>query len=303
MIAWIVVATVCAAVCFVMALAPQPVLHLSKLPAVKAPRNTPMEPQAPRALMVEARRGFLHTLLSWLGRLIPQSDRHAEGLRVQLVYAGLKATGEEFGGIEALLATSCALGSIPILMRAGLVNPVWILLAGLVGFLIPSLWLKARIRRRHRAIVKLLPEVIDIWSLCVGAGLDFLGSLNRVVALKAFKDEPLIEELAMALQEVRLGKRRFEAFKAMAKRVNLPELSSFVRTLVQADRMGTPVAEVLEVHSEDMRLYRFTRAERAALRAPIKILVPLIFFIMPCVGIIVAAPIFLQFMRQNPFGQ
>jgi len=133
MIAWIMVATCCAAVLFVMALAPQPVLHLSKLPAVKAPRNTSMEPLAPRTLVAGLRRGLLHTLLAWLGRLIPNADRHAEGLRVQLVYAGLKATGEEFGGIEALLATSCALGSVPILMRADLVNPVWILLAGLVG--------------------------------------------------------------------------------------------------------------------------------------------------------------------------
>ena len=87
----------------------------------------------------------------------------------------------------------------------------------------------------------------------------------------------------------------------MGRRVNAPEMSSLVRTLVQADRMGTPIAEVLSVHSEDMRLERFTWAERQALKAPIKILVPLIFFIMPCVALIVGSPIFLQFMAQNPF--
>ena len=107
----------------------------------------------------------------------------------------------------------------------------------------------------------------------------------------------------MALQEIKLGKRRAEALRALSKRLNIPELASFLRTVVQADRMGTPIAEALARHSEDLRSQRFMRAERAALQAPIKILGPLIFCIMPCVAIIVGAPIFLQFMRQSPFGQ
>jgi tight adherence protein C len=89
----------------------------------------------------------------------------------------------------------------------------------------------------------------------------------------------------------------------MAKRVNLPEMNSFVRTVVQAERMGTPIAEALAIHSDDVRFDRVQRAERAALKAPLKILIPLIFCIMPTVAIIVGAPIFLQFARQNPFAQ
>ena len=112
-----------------------------------------------------------------------------------------------------------------------------------------------------------------------------------------------MEELSGALQEMNLGKRRADSLKGMAKRINLAELSSFVRTIVQADRMGTPIAQVLAVHAEDVRSQRFVRAERAALKAPIKILIPLIFCIMPCVAIIVGAPIFLQFMKESPFHQ
>jgi tight adherence protein C len=137
----------------------------------------------------------------------------------------------------------------------------------------------------------------------VGAGLDFLGALNKAVMLKTFRKsrEPLLDELSVVLQEIKLGRRRFEALKDMAKRVNLPELSSFVRTLVLADRMGTPISEVLTMHAEDVRFERYQRAERMALKAPIKILVPLIFCIMPVVAIVVAGPVLLQFIRMNPF--
>jgi tight adherence protein C len=163
-------------------------------------------------------------------------------------------------------------------------------------------WLRARIAKRHKAVIRLLPEVIDLLSLCVGAGLDFLGGLNKILLLKWFQRQPLVEELSIVVQEIKLGKRRAEALKAMAKRINLPELSSFIRTLVQADRMGTPIEETLSIHAEDVRMQRFTRAERAALRAPIKILIPLIFCIMPCVALIVGGPVFIQFTKQNPFS-
>ena len=85
------------------------------------------------------------------------------------------------------------------------------------------------------------------------------------------------------LQDIKLGRLRAEALKALAQRIETPELSSFVRTMVQADRMGTPIADALAVHAEDIRLQRYLRAERAALKAPIKILIPLILFILPCV--------------------
>ena len=90
-----------------------------------------------------------------------------------------------------------------------------------------------------------------------------------------------------------------------AVRLTVPEveISSFVRTVVQADRMGTPIGEVLAVHAEDVRMDRMNKAERVALKAPIKILFPLIFFMMLCVAIVVGAPIFLQFMQQTPFGK
>ena len=282
------------------------VVALLPKPQTEFPRMTATPSSLPRSIdlrLTGARRGFVRGMLSLIGKLLPgRPTPHEEG-RSQFTDISANLTVEEFRGVKVLAAFGGGLLALVIVREVGEASALWVGLGSLVGFVVPDLWLRARIARRHRAIVRLLPEVLDILALCVGAGLDFLGALNRVVLLKGLEKEPLIEELGAVMQEVKLGKRRAEALKAMAKRVNLPALSSFVRTLVQADRMGTPVSEVLAIHSEDLRFERFTRAERLALKAPIKILIPLIFFILPSVALIVGAPIFMQFLMQSPFGR
>ena len=239
-------------------------------------------------------------LASLLGGVMRLGTRAAGD---ELIYAGSRVTVGAFRGIKVLCAVGGCFLAIVIGQEFGGAPPPVFAVAAVAGFILPGLWLRSKKAKRQKAILRLLPEVVDLLSLCLGAGLDFLVALNKVVSLRQSQKEPLIEELALTLQEIKLGKRRVDALKAMAKRLNLPDIASFVRTVVQADRMGTPITEVLAVHAEDVRMHRLERAERAALKAPIKILVPLIFFIMPCVAIIVGAPIFIQFMRQNPFGK
>ena len=249
------------------------------------------------------RRLPLFRLLVGLGRLLPRLRRPKEAKGGQLIYTGSRVSVEEFAGLKLLAALGGVLAGMAVVKELGTFHPLVVLVFVAAGLVLPGLWLRSRIAGRRKAIIRVLPEVIDLLALCIGAGLDFLMALTKVVGLKRFQKEPLIEELSAALQEIKFGKRRAEALKTMGRRLNLSELSSFVRTVVQADRMGTPIGEVLAVHAEDVRGERLVKAERLALKAPIKILFPLIFCIMPCVAIIVGAPIFLQFMRQNPFGQ
>jgi tight adherence protein C len=108
---------------------------------------------------------------------------------------------------------------------------------------------------------------------------------------------PLVEELDLLLMETKVGKPRRQALQDMAKRMDLPEVYSFSRALIQAERLGTPVGAALNILSEEVRDSRFRRGERLALQAPIKMLFPLIFFIMPVVGIIVGGPVLLQFLE------
>lgn len=167
------------------------------------------------------------------------------------------------------------------------------------GYMGPEYWLKGKIRKIKSVMVKELPDAIDLLGLCVNAGLDFMLALKWVVD----KSPPsvMIEELNIVLQEINVGKTRREAIKDLALRYELPDLSTFARTLIQADKMGTSVTEALTILSEDMRLARYRRGEQLALKAPLKMLIPLLVFIFPVVGILVAGPILLDFVENNPF--
>ncbi len=174
------------------------------------------------------------------------------------------------------------------------IAPIWAVGVAVISFVLPDVWVRMRIRSRQQAVARDLPEMVDLLNLCVSAGADFMGALNRVV--REFRRGPLTEELGIILQEVRMGKRRKDALRAFARRVEIPDVASFVRTLVQADRMGVGIGEALRIQSEDSRLRRFHQAERFAAKAPLKMLIPLV-LIMASVVIIVGAPVLLQFMR------
>jgi tight adherence protein C len=166
------------------------------------------------------------------------------------------------------------------------------------GYIIPEFWLKARIKKIKESILKYLPDTVDLLGLCVNAGLDFMMALKYVVE----KSNPTVitEELKNMMQEINVGKPRRDALRDLARKYELPDLSTFSRTLIQADRMGTSVIDALNILSEDMREARFRRGEAMALKAPLKMLVPLLFFIFPVVAILVAGPVFLDFFQNNP---
>ncbi len=172
------------------------------------------------------------------------------------------------------------------------------LMCFVTGYMAPEFWLKGKIKKIKTAIVRELPDSIDLLRLCVNAGLDFMLALKWVVE----KSPPSVmtREFNIVMQEINLGKTRRDAIRDLSSKYELPELSSLSRTLVQADKMGTSVAEALNILSEDMRLSRFRRGEQLALKAPLKMLVPLLLFIFPVVGVLVAGPIFLDFMQNNP---
>ncbi len=164
-----------------------------------------------------------------------------------------------------------------------------------VGFFLPDLWLRNKLAKRSRQIIKSLPETVDILSLCVSAGLDFMLAVRWLI--EKSEPNPLIEELSTVMYEIKMGRSRRDALKEMSSRLNLADINTFVRTLVQADRMGTPVSEALSILSDDARNVRFRRGERLARTAPLKLLIPLIFFILPAILIVVGGPIALQFLK------
>ncbi len=228
---------------------------------------------------------------SFLNRLNKGSGR--EKLAYRLSFSGIVLNPEEFFLAKVLL--------VPVILvaahvLAGGIDMPKIFIGIAVAWFLPEIWLNRQYQRRQREILKKIPETIDLLYLCVSGGLDFIAGLHFVIQTLTISN-PFVKELARVLQEINVGKPRREALKDMSKRLNISEISSFVRVLIQAESMGTSVAEALRQIAEEASFRRFQRAEKIALLAPVKMLFPLVFFIMPVVGIIVAGPIFLQFMQ------
>ncbi|MFA5271145.1 MAG: type II secretion system F family protein [Candidatus Omnitrophota bacterium] len=217
-------------------------------------------------------------------------------LKNKMYLAKWKTTPAEF-----LVAKELLLILIPlVLYLLGVKNMLWLAVAAIFGLIVPDLILSSRVKKRKYQIVRILPETIDLLGLCVGAGLDFMAAVRWVV--DKVKINPMIEELVLVLKEINVGKPRVEALRDMSKRVDIPDVTSFVRTLIQADRMGTPVEEAFRILSEDSRMRRFHRGERQAVKAPLKMLIPLIFCILPVILIIVAGPILIRFIKEGIFA-
>lgn len=221
-----------------------------------------------------------------------------ENLGYRLASAGAPLTVDEyFVFIElAVLFAPLVLGLL-ITWERLMRYPMLILLSCFVGFMLPGFWLKSRIDKRKKEVLRTLPNIIDLLILAVDAGLDFMVAVRRVV--QRSHPGPIVDELFQLWREVQMGRVRRDALRNMAKRWNLPEISSFVRTLVQAERMGTPMGEALRTLSDEIRLRQFQRGEQQALKSPIKMLFPLLFCILPVVLILVGGPVILQFMQSG----
>lgn len=170
-----------------------------------------------------------------------------------------------------------------------IIGPTWF-------FIFPGLWLRQELKKRHRSIQKSLPFVLDLLTLSVEAGMDFMTALQRNVERN--KLDALSEELIRVIREIQIGKTRREALRDMSYRVNLPDLRSVINSLVQADELGVSIGSILRIQADQIRQRRFERAEALANQAPVKMLGPLLFFIFPAVLLILLGPIMARLMEQ-----
>jgi tight adherence protein C len=221
------------------------------------------------------------------------------------------------GGFDGLLSAEELL-SLKILVPL-VTSPFWILFVGMASsvggaylrqmapllfimgplwfYAYPSFWLRHAVQLRHRSIQRSLPFVLDLLTLSVEAGLDFMTALQRNTERRQL--DALGEELLRVIREIQVGKTRREALRDMGKRVDLPDLRSVVGALVQADELGVSIGAILRIQADQMRQRRFERAEKLANEAPTKMLMPLMICIFPSVFLILMGPIFLRIARQG----
>ncbi len=195
----------------------------------------------------------------------------------------------EYLGIKEASAILFGLLAFGIYLLAPGFSPALILLVGVLGFILPNAFVNKRIKERQLSILQDLPFCCDLLTLAVEAGLDFGTALERVVANGP--PGPLRDEFHMVVQETKIGKTRREALTDFADRVQMQEISNFVGSIIQADRMGTGFAAVLRIQSGQIRGSRFERAEKAAQRVPVKILFPIIIANLLSIAIILVIPL------------
>jgi len=226
----------------------------------------------------------------FMSRFTPQ--RTLETTRHKLDLAGNPNnwSATEFLGIRGLAALLVAALTFFLTMLAGIPVSRRLLFSAamaLLGFLLPTIWLGSRIRRRQDEIVKTLPDTLDLLTISVEAGLPFDGAMQRVADKW---DNELGKAFQRLLAEMRVGKARRDALRDMADRMDVPDVTSFVAALIQADQLGISIAKVLRIQSEQMRIKRRQRAEEKAQQAPIKMLIPMTFLIFPTILIVILGP-------------
>lgn len=202
---------------------------------------------------------------------------------------------DEFIGLQILwgIAFPGVLCILNLTMQLG--YPYWFcLLAGLLGFYFPHLYCRLQKEQRYISVISELPFFIDLLALSTEAQLGLVDAIKRIVD-KA-ESTPLTDEFRIVLQNIATGAVRADAFKALAERLDIPEVTSLVAVINDSDFTGTPISRVLKDQSAQMRLERFLRAEKAGAKASQMMLIPMMVFIMPAVFIVVFAPVILQFI-------
>lgn len=241
-------------------------------------------------------RPMLVNLSKGVGRLSPTKSRANAEHQLELAGKPYNWGATEFLGLRVFIAL--LLGAfifLAVTISRGFATGLLAAApAALIGFLVPLLWLRSKIRNRQTEIVKTLPDALDLLTITVEAGMGFDGAIQKVA--EKWENE-LSKGFSKVTQEMRLGIPRRDALKNMDKSMGVSDVTTFVAAIIQAEQLGVSIAKILRVQSEQMRVKRRQRAEEMANKAPIKMLFPMVFLIFPALFIILLGPAALIIME------
>lgn len=231
-----------------------------------------------------------HTLAGAARHMSPGD--HGARTRERLMRAGNPSgvTAESLTAMKLVAAVGAGALCLVAGLLLGFQRPavvVGCVIAIVVGFFFPDLWVANQGAKRRASIRRALPDMLDMLTISVEAGLGFDAAVAKLVVNS---NGPLAEEFARTLQEVQAGIPRTEAFRHLSARVDVPELSTFVTSMVQADVFGISVANVLRAQAKEMRTKRRQLAEETAQKAPVKLVFPLVLCILPATLIVILGP-------------
>lgn len=206
-------------------------------------------------------------------------------------------TGEEY--ISACMVFALLFPAFAGLAMAssGSVDPLILIILALVGVMLPELWMRDARFKRDAELVRNLPIYLEYLSMCVDAGLNFAGALKQ--AVEKGPKGAMRNEFRIVLRDINSGQTRADALTRLERRVDISDVSIFVRAVVQAERMGSSMKDTLVIQAEQRLNERFQRAEKLAMEAPVKLVIPLVVFIFPLTFIILLFPIVVKFLEQG----
>lgn len=232
-----------------------------------------------------------------VGKFIPASALERSSKQLQLTGVSFLMSAEQFFALRflsmliAFLVTHFALGMLEK------ESPGAIVTALLLGFFYPVIWLNDVRTKRVVQVQKTLPTYLDYITMAVEAGLNMTGAINQ--AMEKGPHGPLKHEFYLVVRDLRSGVPRADALRRMEARMQMPEITSFVGTSIQAEKMGARLGSALKAQAEQRRTERFQRAEKQAMEAPVKLIFPLLVFIFPLTFLILGFPIAMKFLASG----
>jgi tight adherence protein C len=238
--------------------------------------------------------------LSEIGGNLKMKPTELNTYREMITSSGFKSDSVYiFLGIKLFLAVAlpaCYMTLIALPQGKMISSSSMLLAVGgaLTGYLIPTFWLRRQAELRKTEIFHSLPDVLDLLTVCVEAGLSLDAALIKTAENFQHKDNPLIKEINTVTREIRVGKPRSEALKGLAERTMVDDIKSFVSMLVQTEKFGTSLGKTLRTYSDSLRMKRKQIAEEQAAKTAIKMLFPLTFFVFPALMIVILTPAFFK---------
>jgi tight adherence protein C len=234
----------------------------------------------------------------------PRSEKDLSHTRQMLVRAGYRSPDAAilYFGIKLFSAMALPVGltflNFPAvqLMPASQVMALFVFFA-VVGFYAPLMWVKYKTSQRQEQILLGFPDAMDLMVVCVESGLGLDAAINRTAQEMQFSHPMMSEEFKLVESGLRAGQSRQDALRNLGIRTGLEDINNFTALLIQTDKFGTNIAQALRVHADSMRTKRRQRAEEAAAKVPVKLMFPLICFILPAMGVVVVGPGVIQVIR------
>jgi tight adherence protein C len=259
---------------------------------------------APRTIEeMELQQPFFERIVRPTIQRLARAGRRQEGGMIARIDAKLEKAGYPGGlrgadwvGVKlmSLIAFVVLFFLLALLLTGSPILGLFFGVAGAAfGYIAPEFWLGRRMRARSFQMILQLPDALDLLTISVEAGLGFDAALSKVVEKM---EGPLIDEYRQALAEVRMGRSRRDALRDVANRADAQPVSNFIGAIVQAEQLGVPIAKVLQIQSNQLRIERRQRAEEAAAKAPVKMLFPMVGCIFPTIFIVILGPAIIKVM-------